>query len=262
MIYFGKKRGWDNSPFFFCRTREGWQFDIVHQRRFVRMGPAPDWGIEFSEHPYMGLLMDTFYYNGQDIPLEGDDLYTIEADADLAGQILAYEALHRKSPQNLEAALELARLYTVVSMSRKAIPLLRAVQQRSPEDARPHKYLAIAFVNAFYQYDKAKRSLDAYIELAPQDLFGYTFRGYIHYRKKEYDKAVEDMEKALQIDPQSCYAHYHLTCAYAGRYQNASRLDPRRRRYQERFLYHKDQTRRFENEHPVRVAWLNRFYPE
>lgn len=262
VIYFGKKSGWDNAPFFFCRTREGWQFDIVHQRRFVRMGPAPSWGIEFSEHPYMGLLMDTFYFNAQDIPLSGDDLYTIGADSDLAGQILAYEALHQSDRQNLEASLELGRLYTLVSMSRRAIPLLKSAQRRSPRNGRPHKYLAIAFVNSIYQYDKALKALDTYVELVPQDLFGYTFRGYIHYRKKAYDLAVADLEAALSIDPDSCYAHFYLTCAYAGRYQNSARLDPRRPHYKERFTYHRHQTQRFEKEHPVRVAWLKRFYPE
>ena len=262
VIYFGKKSGWDNSPFFFCRTQEGWQFDIVHQRRFVRMGTAPHWGIEFSEHPYMGLLMDSFHFNGQDIPLTGDDLYTIGWDAELAGQILAYEQLHREKKQNVEAALELGRLYTLVSMSRKAIALLKPVVQRLPGDARPNKYLAIAFVNAYYQYDTALRALDSYVELAPQELFGYNFRGYIHYRKKAYDKAVADLEAALQIDPGNCYAHFYLTYAYAGRYQEASRLDPRRSHYKERFHYHRDQTRRFEERHPIRVAWLNRSYPE
>ena len=262
VIYFGKKSGWDNSPFFFCRTREGWQFDIVHQRRFVRMGPAPSWGIEFSEHPYMGLLMDTFYFDGQDIPLSGDDLYTIGADSDLAGQILAYEALHQSDRQNLEASLELGRLYTLVSMSRKAIPLLKSAQRRLPQDGRPYKYVAIAYINSTYQYDKALSALDTYVELVPQDLFGHTFRGYAHYRKKAYDLAVADLEAALSIDPDSCYAHFYLTCAYAGRYQNSARLDPRRPHYKERFTYHRNRTLRFEKEHPVRVAWLKRFYPE
>jgi hypothetical protein len=262
VIYFGKKTGWDNSPFFFCRTREGWQFDIVHQRRFVRMGPAPKWGVEFSEHPYMGLLMDTFYYNGQDIPIAGEDLYTVDRDAAWADRILAAEALYGSDRRDMAAAFELGRLYTLVSMSRKAIPLLQSVQRHAPGDARPYKYLAIAYVNAFYQYDKALKALERYVELAPQDIFGLLFRGYIHYRKKAYDRAAVDLEAALLIDPDSCYAHFYLACAYAGRYRKAARLDPRRSGYEERFREHRDRTRGYEAAHPIRVAWLDRFFSD
>lgn len=44
VIFFGNIKGWENAPFLFCRTREGWQFDMVHQRKIVRMGRAPRWG--------------------------------------------------------------------------------------------------------------------------------------------------------------------------------------------------------------------------
>ncbi len=262
VIYFGREKGWENSPFFLCRCGEGWKFDIVHQRRFVRMGSAPDWGIEFSEHPYMGLLMDAFHFTGQDIPLTGDDLYTIEKDAWWAEQVVYYEALHQSDGNDVDVSMALGRLYTLVSMSRKAIPLLKAVQQRSPQDPRPYKYLAIAWVNAYYQYDKALKELDTYIALVPQDPFGHRFRGYLHYRRKQYDKAVADLEAALQLNPEDAYAHFYLTYAYAGLYQAAARLDPRRSGYKERFRYHRERTRSFEDRHPLRVAWLNRSYPD
>ena len=64
VIVFGNKEGWDNAPFLFCRTQAGWQFDLVHQRRFIRMGPSPTWGVEFGEHPYMDMLWDAFRFYG------------------------------------------------------------------------------------------------------------------------------------------------------------------------------------------------------
>ena len=56
VIFFGKKQGWSNAPFLFCRPESGWQFDIVHQRKYVRMGKTPHWGIERSDYPYVELL--------------------------------------------------------------------------------------------------------------------------------------------------------------------------------------------------------------
>jgi len=52
VIFFGNKKGWGNSPFLFCKTSDGWQFDIVHQRKYIRMGPNSKWGIERANYPY------------------------------------------------------------------------------------------------------------------------------------------------------------------------------------------------------------------
>ena len=262
VVYFGKRNGWENAPFLLCHTNEGWQFDIVHQRRFVRMGPAPKWGVEFSEHPHMALLMDTFRFNGQDIPLEGDDQYTIYRDAELANQILAAEAEYQTLPGDFETVMNLGRLYTLVSLSRKGLKLLQQAKSLDPEDPRPYKYLAVAHVNAHYQYKSALKELETYIEKEPQDHFGYNFIGYIYYRKKKYAEAIDAFENTLSLDPMNCYAHFYLAYAYAWRYNKAVKLDPRRKHYQRRFRYHAGLTRSFKETHPVRVKrlenWLDK----
>ncbi len=91
VIFFGKKKGWDNAPFLFCRTAAGWQFDIVHQRKYVRMGRNPHWGIERADYPYVDLLAKCPYWMNQDIPREGDDIYRIENDYRLADEIMGLE---------------------------------------------------------------------------------------------------------------------------------------------------------------------------
>jgi tetratricopeptide (TPR) repeat protein len=258
-IYFGKKEGWNNAPFLLCRTVEGWQFDIVHQRRFIRMGKAPHWGVEFSEHPHMRLLMDTFFLQGQDIPVEDDDLYTIARDQELADRILFAEALVKNSPDDTDALLELGRLYAITAMGSKAIPLLKRVLRQSPDSAAVMKYLAIAHVDAHYQYDTAQNYLDAYLKAAPDDSFGHDFAGYLYYQKKVYGKAAQAFERALAIDPDDCYAHFYLTYTYAWLYSDASAMNPRKNRYRKRFTLHKQKTRSFEATQPLRVSWLNRW---
>ena len=262
VIYFGRRKGWENAPFLFCRTREGWQFDLVHQRRYIRMGPAPSWGVEFSEHPHMGLLMDSFRFYGQDIPLEGEDRYTVFRDAELANRILTAEARLATAPEDPETVLELGRLYTIVSISRKGLKLLKKAKALAPEDPRPYKYLAIAHVNAHYQYESALKELKDYISLSPEDHFGYNFLGYIYYRQKKYAEAIDAFQAALEITPNNCYAHFYLAYAYAWRYDKALKLDPRRRHYKRRFQYHVSRTRSFRDTHPMRNQrmdeWLNK----
>lgn len=257
VVYFGRKEGWDNAPFLLCRTSEGWQFDLVHQRRFIRMGQAPHWGVEFSEHPHMDLLMDSFQFRGQDIPLLGEDLYFIERDAELAKQILEYEATYQADPNNFETALALGRLYTLTAMSRKGIAVLKDAKKLDPEDPRPYKYLAIGHVNAHYQYAAALKELNAFLEREPQDEFGHNFKGFIHYRQKAYAKAAASLEQALALNPDNCYTHFYLAYTYAWLYDRALKLDPRRTRYQKRHKYHAEQTRAYHMDHPLRVETLN-----
>jgi tetratricopeptide (TPR) repeat protein len=259
VIFFGKKTGWDNSPFLLCRTREGWQFDIVHQRRFIRMGKAPHWGVEFSEHPHMQLLLEAFHFRGQDIPIQADDRYTIDRDTQIAKRILEYEHRIKNEPDSADALLALGRLYTITSMNQKGIPLLKKALESNPADPRPLKYLAIAHVDAYYQYDTAQTHLAAYIKAVPDDPFGHNFSGYIHYRKKDYQAAAKAFERALSLDADNCYAHFYLSYTYAWLYANASKLDPGRATYKQRFNDHKEKTRSFASAHPIRVLWLNRW---
>ena len=259
VVWFGKKEGWHNAPFLLCRTSEGWQFDMVHQRRFIRMGPAPKWGVEFSEHPHMGLLMDAFQFRGQDIPLEGEDLYTIERDADLANQILEQETLYQADPDDVDTVMTLGRLYTLVSLSRKGMDLLNKARAMNPDDPRPYKYLAIAHVNAHYQYDMALKMLDEFLKRAPGDAFGHNFKGYICYRRKDYKAAADAFEQALELKPDSCYAHFYLAYTYAWLYDQAVKIDPRRNAYKDKFRRHAARTRAYASSHPLRVETLDRW---
>jgi hypothetical protein len=83
--------GWENAPFLFVRTEAGWQFDIVHQRKYIRMGRSPKWGIERADYPYIELLARCPYFMGQDIPLADEDRHRVEADDEIARRIVDLE---------------------------------------------------------------------------------------------------------------------------------------------------------------------------
>ena len=260
-IYFGRKKGWDNAPFLFCRTAEGWQFDIVHQRRFIRMGRAPDWGVEFSEYPHLPLLMDAFHFNGQDIPLGKEDRYTVARDAELARSILDYEHRLQVEGEHLddETLLTLGRLYTMAAMNRKAMPLLKKIVSRNPGDPRPHKYLAIAHVDAHYQYDAAIAELLLYSRKEPRDIFGHQFLGYLYYCKKMNTQALAAFKQALAINPEDIYSHFYLCYVYAALRSGLSKQDAQWGNYKAAFDAHIAKTRSFADTHPIRVQWLDRW---
>jgi tetratricopeptide (TPR) repeat protein len=260
VIYFGKKTGWDNSPFLFCRTQDGWQFDLVHQRRYIRMGTAPNWGVEFSEHPYMELLMDCYSYQGQDIPFTGEDLYDVHRDTELAEAVLVQESLHASNPDAFAPAMALGRLYALTAMGRKAVGILKKAEKLDSEDPRPWKYLSIAHVDAFYQYDTALKHLDRYVEKTPEDGFGHNFRGYLLYLKGRDTEAADAFETALSVmSGDTCYSHYYLTRVYYRLFKSASLSDPLRKEYETRFQEHLDETRSYEGRHPLRTDMLDRW---
>ena len=174
-------------------------------------------------------------------------------------RIFDYEDRYASNPGDFETALGLGRRYTLVSMSRKGINVLKKAQAINPEDPRPYKYLAIGHVNAHYQYAAALKALKKYVEREPDDLFAYNFMGYIYYRKKQYAKAADAFEKAIALNPDNCYADFYLAYTYAWLYDKALKLDPRRSIYKKRFHRQVARTRSYAARHPLRVAKLNQW---
>ncbi|UCG06616.1 MAG: TPM domain-containing protein [Desulfobacterales bacterium] len=234
VIYFGKKDGWENAPFLFARTEAGWQFDIVHQRKYIRMGRSPKWGIERCDHPYIDLLARCPYFMGQDIPFEDGDRYRVEADEEIARRIVDLENQYQRNPNEVSTAMALGKLYAITSMGQKGLTVLKKVKQLDPQTPDPYKYLAILYVDMFYQYEQAIRELEEYVRRRPDDVFGRNYLGYLYYETQRYKKAVTEWEKAQELDPQNGYAACKLVRAYGQMVKATQKIDPRRLLYKER----------------------------
>jgi len=169
VIFFGKKKGWDNAPFLFCRTAAGWQFDIVHQRKYVRMGRNPQWGIERADYPYVDLLSKCPYWMNQDIPREGDDIYRIEDDERLADEIKRLEKAYESHSEDFATVMQLGKLYAITSLSpQKRMSFLKKAKQLNPDSPEPYKYLGIVHLDAFYQFESALKEMEEYVRRRPR----------------------------------------------------------------------------------------------
>jgi tetratricopeptide (TPR) repeat protein len=259
VIFFGKKDGWENAPFLFARTETGWQFDIVHQRKYIRMGRSPKWGIERSDYPYIDLLDRCPYFMGQDIPLEDGDRYRIEADDALARRIVDLENQFSSNPGDATAAMELGRLYTITSMGRKGFKVLKAARQLDPQNPEPYKYLAILYVDMYYEYEKALAELEQYVSRRPDDVFGRNYIGYLYYETGRYKKAADAWKKVRELDPQNAYAACKLVRAYARIYADTSKLDPRRLIYKKKTLTAYNNAVSLLSDSHRRVNWVRRW---
>ena len=260
VIFFGKKKGWENAPFLFCRTAEGWKFDIVHQRKYVRMGKAPRWGIERSDHPYVELLSRCPYWMNQDVPLEGADIYRIEDDRTLAQKIRSLEQAFENDSQDFQTVMQLGRLYTITSLSpKKRITFLKKAKQLNPVSAQPYKYLGIVYLDGFYQFESAIKELTAYVKHRPDDVFGHNFLGHLYYGTKKYHAAIRELKQAVQLRPDNCYAYAKLSRAYASLYMKISKIDPRRISYRNKAIEMFEKASATDTPNPQRIKWLEHF---
>ncbi len=260
VIFFGKKKGWENAPFLFCRTKNGWQFNIVHQRKYVRMGKNPHWGVERSDHPYVDLLARCPYWMNQDIPLEGGDIYRIEDDHKLAQKIRSLEAAHEDDPENFKTVMQLGKLYTIASLSaKKRIEFLKKARKLNPDNPEPHKYLGIAHLDAFYQFESAIKEMSAYTTKRPQDVFGHNYLGYLYYCVQKYRQAIQELNKAIELNPDNCYAFAKLSRSYAGLYLNSVKLDLRRLGYRKKAMAMLAKASATATSDPRRIEWLKRY---
>ena len=260
VIFFGKKKGWENAPFLFGRTDAGWQFDIVHQRKYVRMGKSPQWGIERANHPYIDLLSRCPYWMNQDIPLEGNDIYRIADDRALADQIKRLEAAYKKDQNDFQTVMQLGKLYTITSLSpKKRIAYLKKAKQLDPENPEPYKYLGIVYLDAFYQFESAVKEMEAYVKHKPRDVFGRNYLGYLLYCLKNYHGALKHLDTAAKLRPDNCYGYAKLSRVYAGLYLKGSKIDPRRSGYRQKAGEMFERAAAVATPDPRRIRWLAQY---
>ena len=260
VIFFGKKNGWENAPFLFGRTEAGWRFDIVHQRKYVRMGKSPKWGIERAGYPYVDLLSGCPYWMNQDIPLEGDDIYRIRDDRELADQILSLEAAYNEDQNDFQTVMQLGKLYTITSLSpKKRIAYLKKAKQLDPENPEPYKYLGIVYLDAFYQFESAVKEIEAYVKQNPQDVFGRNYLGYLYFCLKQYNDAREHLDTAVELRPDNCYGYAKLSRVYAGLYLKVPKIDPRRSNYRKKAKEMYERASAVATPDPRRIRWLARY---
>jgi tetratricopeptide (TPR) repeat protein len=158
--------------------------------------------------------------------------------------------------------MELGRLYTIVSMGPKAITILQKAKQLNPDSPLPYKYLAIEYVDAYYQYKTAIQELKEYVKRMPEDAFGHNFLGYLYLCVDEYEEAVKELEQAIKINPDNCYSYCKLSRCYAQLYLKSNALDPRRGQYKNSALEMLNKAQNTPAPNQRRIEWLKQFLAE
>ena len=196
----------------------------------------------------------------QDIPREGDDIYRIENDRDIAERIKALEKANQSRPDDFETVMQLGKLYAITSMSpKRRMSLLKKARQLNPKSPEPYKYLGMVHLDAFYQFNSAIEEMETYVRQKPDDVFGHNYLGYLYYCEKRYKSAIKELNKAIALRPDNCYAYGKLSRSYAAMYLDASDSDPKRSSYRKKAILMFEKAADTETVDPRRIKWLKKY---
>jgi uncharacterized protein HemY len=196
----------------------------------------------------------------QDIPREGNDIYRIEDDHRLADEIIGLEKAYESHSDDFATVMQLGKLYSITSLSpKKRISLLKKAKALNPDSPEPYKYLGIVHLDAFYQFESAIKEMEAYVSRKPEDVFGHNYLGYLYYHEKAYKAAIQELNTAVQLRANNCYAYAKLSRTYAGLHLAASAIDPRRAGYRRKAVEMFEAASASESADPRRIKWLQRY---
>jgi Tfp pilus assembly protein PilF/regulator of protease activity HflC (stomatin/prohibitin superfamily) len=147
-----------------------------------------------SEHINLGIVHAR---NGRPLEAESEFKKALEAD-----------------PHNLQAANNLASIYSQQERYPEALLLLRDLLTRNPDYAMGWSNLAVAQQRTG-KMDEALESYDHALKLEPNDQRSLTNRGFLLLDMKQPERAEKDFRRALQISDRIAKARFGLGMSLA-----------------------------------------------
>ena len=116
----------------------------------------------------------------------------------------ALEEILQKEPNNIDARLSLASIYESNNLEDRAIKEYHKVVELAPENAYAHFALGNIYKNKSSQYmtiNRAEEEWKKAIELEPNFIDAHHNLAVYYYEKKEYSKALEELEIVKKLTP-------------------------------------------------------------
>jgi DNA-binding winged helix-turn-helix (wHTH) protein/tetratricopeptide (TPR) repeat protein len=86
--------------------------------------------------------------------------------------------------------------------------------QLNPDYATAHQWYAIHYLTAIDELEKALEEMERALQLEPTSLVMNSFMGATLYFAGRYNEAVEQCRRTIEMDPNFAVAHWHLGLAY------------------------------------------------
>ncbi|MBD3305155.1 tetratricopeptide repeat protein, partial [candidate division KSB3 bacterium] len=132
----------------------------------------------------------------------------------------AYQKVIETTPDDSAAQVQLGLAYEAADMPKKAIQTYQAILEEMPNSALTKNQLAWLYADQGEQLDEALRLAQEAVEARPAAGIIDTL-GWVHYKREEYEQAVEQFQAALDISPLQPTIRYHLGVTYADQGETA-----------------------------------------
>lgn len=117
-------------------------------------------------------------------------------------------------------------MFVLLAISLLVCPSVQAEKKakKIPERAFERLQQGLTYVN-LKEYDNALKEFTRAIEIHPQYAAAYANRGLVYMQQKKYNKALDDLKKAVELDPNDKMIYYNLTAYYSHQKQLDRALD-------------------------------------
>jgi tetratricopeptide (TPR) repeat protein len=143
--------------------------------------------------------------------------------------IQAMERVIGLDPKSDEAHFQLGALYDESKSKDKSIASMKKAIEINPKNAAALNYLGYTWAEMGVQLDEAEDLIARALKLSPNDGFYIDSLGWVYYQRGDYTRAVEQLERAVEITVDDPTIIEHLADAY----EKVGRPDRALTRYRE-----------------------------
>jgi tetratricopeptide (TPR) repeat protein len=117
-------------------------------------------------------------------------------------------------PKNDQALFQLGAIYDENKNKEKSIASMKKAIELNPQNAPALNYLGYTWAEMGVQLDEAEGLILRALKIEPNDGFYIDSLGWVYYQKGDYSKAVEQLERAVEITVDDPAIMEHLADAY------------------------------------------------
>jgi Flp pilus assembly protein TadD len=128
--------------------------------------------------------------------------------------IQAMERVVSLDPKSDEAHFQLGALHDENKSKDKSIASMKKAIELNPKNAAALNYLGYTWAEMGVQLDEAEDLIARALKLAPNDGFYIDSLGWVYYQRGDYVRAVEQLERAVEITVDDPTIIEHLADAY------------------------------------------------
>ncbi|MEE8329020.1 MAG: tetratricopeptide repeat protein [Thermodesulfovibrionia bacterium] len=128
----------------------------------------------------------------------------------------AIQGKFRKAKKEFEKTLTIDSFYSPAELSLETIK--DVIEQKIKTETAIHLFKGTSYTKKG-QYDKAINDYNKAIEINPKFAVAYINRGLAYRRKGQYNQAISDFNKAIEINPKFALAYTNRGLAYINKAQ-------------------------------------------